>query len=333
MNTVPLIDISKLLHGEPEDWQSIIAEIDHACRNIGFFYIKGHGISSDQMDDMFALAKQFFAQPESAKQKILIAKSSNHRGWGSAGVEQLDPSQPSDWKETFDMALDIHAEHPIANACPALYGPNQYGDLAGFQQTMNQHYGLLMSVAKRLLKAMAMALSLPDDFFNQYFDDQHISVLRMIHYPPRPNDLPASKTPTSEADKPTSEINAAGAHTDYGVITLLLQDDVGGLEVCNAQGEWVPAPPIKNTLVVNIGDLMQRWTNDFYLSTQHRVRNLSPGTHRYSMPFFVEPRYDTPVTCIPSCITPQRSARYPLITSGDWILSRFEATYAYRKER
>ncbi len=321
MNNVPLIDISPLFSDNREDWRPVVDKIDQACREIGFFYIQGHGISSAQLESMFALAKTFFAQPEELKQQILIANSSNHRGWGSAGAEQLDPGKPSDWKETFDMALDIHPEHPVVKACPQLYGPNQYGVLPGFQQQMNQHYGLLMSVARRLLKAMAIALQLPDDFFNQYFDDQHISVLRMIHYPPRPADQVVD-----------ADAKAAGAHTDYGCLTLLLQDDVGGLEVRNARDEWVAAPPVKDALVVNIGDLMQRWTNDYYRSTEHRVRNLAPGEHRYSMPFFVEPRYDTPVSCIPSCITAERDARYPLITSGEWILSRFAATYAYRTQ-
>ncbi|MFY0642543.1 MAG: 2OG-Fe(II) oxygenase, partial [Bermanella sp.] len=250
----------------------------------------------------------------------LIANSSNHRGWGTTGSEQLDPTQPQDWKETFDMALDIHPEHPMAQACPQLYGPNQYGELEGFAQQMNQHYGLLMVVAKRLLKAMAIALKQPDDFFTQYFDD-HISVLRLLHYPPRP-----------EHSETNAQTKAAGAHTDYGCITLLAQDHIGGLEVCNAQDEWIAAPPIKDSIVVNIGDLMQRWTNDQYRSTAHRVASPPSDTHRYSMPFFVEPRYDTQVSCIKSCLAPGETPKYHMVTSGDWIMSRFDATYAYRTE-
>lgn len=320
MQSVPLIDISPLTSNDKNAYLSVAKKIDHACREMGFFYITGHGISSTQMKNMFDLAQRFFAQPETIKHKILIANSSNHRGWGTTGSEQLDPTQPQDWKETFDMALDIHPEHPMAKACPQLYGPNQYGTLEGFAQQMNQHYGLLMVVAKRLLKAMAIALKQPDDFFTQYFDD-HISVLRLLHYPPRP-----ANSDISAATK------AAGAHTDYGCITLLAQDDIGGLEVCNAQDQWIAAPPIKDSIVVNIGDLMQRWTNDQYRSTAHRVASPPSHTHRYSMPFFVEPRFDTQVRCIDSCLKPGESAKYDMVTSGDWIMSRFDATYAYRTE-
>ena len=318
MQTLPLIDISPLSSDNEQAYLTVVKQIDHACREMGFFYITGHGISSEQMSSMFDLSQRFFAQPETVKQKILIANSSNHRGWGTTGAEQLDPDQPQDWKETFDMALDLHPEHPMVSACPRLYGPNQYGELAGFAQQMNQHYGLLMAISKRLLKAMAIALKQPEDFFSQYFDD-HISVLRLLHYPPR-----ATNTICDTQTK------AAGAHTDYGCITLLAQDNVGGLEVCNAQDEWVTAPPIKDSIVVNIGDLMQRWTNDQYRSTAHRVVSPPNDTHRYSMPFFVEPRFDCEVSCIKSCLNDGEQPKYGMITSGDWIMSRFDATYAYR---
>ena len=321
MTSIPVIDISALSSQNRDDWAGVIREIDHACREIGFLAITGHGISRQQLDSMFSLSQHFFEQPMAAKEAIEIANSSNHRGWGSHGAEQLDPSKPTDWKETFDMALDIHPEHPIVSQCPALYGPNQYGEMPGFQQQMNQHYSLLMSVAKKMLSAMALALHQQEDFFTRYFDTEHISVLRLIHYPPRPQDQPV-----------TPDAMAAGAHTDYGCITLLAQDNVGGLEVQTKEGNWISAPPVEGALVVNIGDLMQRWTNDLYRSTQHRVRNLAPGKHRYSMPFFVEPRFDTPVDCIPTCISADRPARYPHITSGEWILSRFAATYAYRQK-
>jgi isopenicillin N synthase-like dioxygenase len=320
MQTVPLIDISPLNSGDEQAYLAVAKEIDLACREMGFFYITGHGISSDQMKSMFDLAQCFFAQPEEVKQKILITNSSNHRGWGTTGSEQLDPGQPQDWKETFDMALDLHSEHPMAKSCPRLYGPNQYGELEGFAQQMNQHYGLLMAVAKRLLKAMAIALKQPNDFFTQYLDD-HISVLRLLHYPPRSDNVALD-----------AQTQVAGAHTDYGCITLLAQDEVGGLEVCNTQGEWVAALPIKDSIVVNIGDLMQRWTNDQYRSTAHRVASPPSDTHRYSMPFFVEPRFDCEVSCISSCLSEGEKPKYEMVTSGDWIMSRFNATYAYLTE-
>lgn len=321
MSSIPVIDITPLYSSDRNDWQETTQQIDHACRHIGFFAIQGFAITPTQMHTMFQLSKAFFAQTTESKQQIDISKSNNHRGWGSQGAEQLDPDSPSDWKETFDMALDIHPEHPIVTQCPELYGPNQYGELKGFQQTVNQHYGLLLDIAKRLLRVMALALHLEEDHFTRYFEGEHISVFRMIHYPPRPTNQPVDNNSM-----------AAGAHTDYGCITLLAQDNIGGLQVQTKEGEWLDVAPLENTLIVNIGDLMQRWTNDHYRSTAHRVRNLKPGTHRYSMPFFVEPRFDTPVETIASCITKDTPQQYDSVTSGDWILSRFAATYEYRQE-
>lgn len=169
MNTIPVIDIAPLRSQEQTDWAPVIEQIDRACREIGFLAITGHGISARQLEQMFALSQRFFDQPLEEKRKIELVNSGNHRGWGSHGAEQLDPEHPLDWKETFDMALDLHPEHPIVAECPSLYGPNQYPALAGFQQQVNQHYGLLMSVGQCMLKAMALALGEAEDFFTRHF--------------------------------------------------------------------------------------------------------------------------------------------------------------------
>jgi isopenicillin N synthase-like dioxygenase len=143
-------------------------------------------------------------------------------------------------------------------------------------------------------------------------------VFRMIHYPPRQT--------ASSADQ-----QGAGAHTDYGCVTLLYQDDAGGLQVQNVNGEWIDAPPIEGTYVVNIGDMMARWSNDRYTSTPHRV--ISPlGVDRYSMPFFAEPHPDTEISCLPNCSSADNPARYPAVSCSAYMLSRFAETYAYRRE-
>ena len=319
MQTLPIIDIGPLSEPYSEAWQPVISAIDSACRNSGFFYIKNHGISPEQMQSMFALSASFFNLPYPEKESIAISESHNHRGWGHTGAEQLDPEAPTDWKETFDMALDLHKDHPLSQACPEFYGPNRYPQMATFQQAMNQHYELLSRLSMRILEAMALALKEPKDFFTTCFEGQ-TSVLRLLHYPPR----------TSESSAAPDQ--AAGAHTDYGCITLLAQDDVGGLEVQANDGQWISAPPVENTFVVNIGDLMQRWTNDQYKSTAHRVKSPPPYVHRYAIPFFVEPRFDTQVDCIKSCVPEGQIKKYEAVESGAWIKSRFDATYDYRKE-
>ncbi|WP_432462884.1 isopenicillin N synthase family dioxygenase [Agarivorans sp. QJM3NY_33] len=312
--TLPIINISALDKPNPKDWQTVADAIDKACRDTGFFYVVGHGIPAEQFAKVQAMAEQFFALPEAIKQQISIQHSSNHRGWGQVSAEQLDPNGPKDFKETFDMALDLSPYHPQVARCPQLYGPNQYPHLQGFIQLMQQQYELSLPLALKLLSAMALALKLPLDFFTKSFTCP-ISVLRLIHYPPQ-----------------QGQQNGAGAHTDYGCITLLYQDQIGGLQVQDRHGQWIDASPVENSYVVNIGDLMQRWTNDCYQSTPHRVTSPSQQTTRFSMPFFVEPNFDTEVSTLDSCLAEGESSRYPTVTAGEWILSRFADTYAYRSE-
>ncbi|CAH0530022.1 isopenicillin N synthase family dioxygenase [Vibrio hippocampi] len=309
---LPIIDISALANPDTNQWNDVIEAIDKACRDTGFFYVTGHGIPEQQFSSVEAMASQFFALSEQEKQKINIQHSGNHRGWGQVSAEQLDPNGPKDFKETFDMALDLSPFHPQVGRCPDLYGPNQYPNLEGFVPLVQQHYELTMQVGLRILKAMAIALKQPENFFTQSFN-YPVSVLRFIHYPPQ-----------------EKMSNGAGAHTDYGCITLLYQDQTGGLQVQGMDGEWVDALPVENSFVVNIGDLMQRWTNDRYKSTAHRVMSPTQGVTRFSMPFFVEPDFDTLVETLDSCLVPGEQTQYPPITAGDWILSRFSDTYEYR---
>lgn len=314
--SIPLIDLSKLIHESESVRQSEIAALDKACREIGFFYLTNTGIPKTLMAALMREAKRFFNQPQDVKNAIDIKNSINHRGYGNIGEEQLDELNQGDWKETFDMALDVPKDHPLAIKYPTAYGPNQNPSDPATVEVLQEYYVEAFQVAQKLLTAMAQALSLDDDFFTRGFKN-HVTVLRMIHYPPRP---------ANDHD------NGAGAHTDYGCVTLLLQDQIGGLQVKNRKNEWVDATPVDDALVVNIGDLMQRWTNDEYVSTAHRVRASLPDVHRYSFPFFVEPDYETSVECVPSCATTESPAKYDAILSGVWIQSRFDATYAYREK-
>jgi isopenicillin N synthase-like dioxygenase len=216
------------------------------------------------------------------------------------------------------MGLHLPADHPDVLAEKPLRGPNRHPSLPGWQALMEQHYVDMQALAQTLLRAMTIALGIERDFFDTRFNDP-VSVLRMIHYPPRHT---ASST----------EQQGAGAHTDYGCITLLYQDAAGGLQVRNVKGEWIDAPPIDGTFVVNLGDMMARWSNDRYLSTPHRV--ISPlGVDRYSMPFFAEPHPDTRIECLPGCQDALHPAKYPATTCAGFLLSRFADTYAYRREQ
>lgn len=317
MNTLPLIDIAPLYGTDNAAWRDVATQIDAACRDWGFFYITGHGIPPERIDALLAAAKAFFALPEAEKLKIDITRTAHHRGYGAIATEQLDPTQPSDLKETFDMGFHMAADHPEVLAGKPLRGPNRHPDLPGWAALMEQHYADMQALAQTLLRAIALALGIERDFFDARFAEP-ISVFRMIHYPPRHT--------ARSADQP-----GAGAHTDYGCVTLLYQDDAGGLQVRNVHGEWIDAPPIPGSFVVNIGDMMARWSNDRYTSTPHRV--ISPqGVHRYSMPFFAEPHPDTEISCLPNCSSAENPPKYPPVTSAEYLLSRFADTYAYRRE-
>ena len=317
MNSLPIIDISPLYGDEPDAWQTVAEQIDRACRQWGFFYIKGHPISPARIAEVLGNAQRFFALPVEEKLKIDITQTRHHRGYGAVATEQLDPTKPSDLKETFDMGLHLPADHPEVLAEKPLRGPNRHPDLSGWQTLMEQHYRDMQALAQTLLRAMTLALGIEREFFDTRFNEP-VSVLRLIHYPPR--DTASS-----------AEQQGAGAHTDYGCITLLYQDAAGGLQVRNVNGQWIDAPPIDGTFVVNLGDMMARWSNDRYLSTPHRV--ISPlGVDRYSMPFFAEPHPDTLIQCLPGCQDDAHPPKYPTTTCAEFLLSRFADTYAYRRE-
>ncbi|WP_339516374.1 2-oxoglutarate and iron-dependent oxygenase domain-containing protein [Pseudomonas sp. RL_15y_Pfl2_60] len=315
-NQLPLIDIAPLYSTDENAWQQVARLIDQACREWGFFYITGHPISAQRMTQLADAAKGFFALPDAEKLKIDITQTQLHRGYGAIATEQLDPSKPSDLKETFDMGFNMAADHPDVLAGKPLRGPNRHPQISGWSELLEQHYDDMHELAKTLLRSMTIALGVERDFFDSRFEEP-ISVFRMIHYPPRHT--------ASSVDQ-----QGAGAHTDYGCVTLLYQDNAGGLQVQNVNGEWIDAPPIEGSFVVNIGDMMARWSNDRYKSTPHRV--ISPlGVDRYSMPFFAEPHPDTEISCLPGCSDANNPAKYAVTTSAEYLLSRFADTYAYRR--
>lgn len=319
--SLPIIDVSALLGTDEAAKYQVSVAIDQACREYGFFYIKGHGIAPETIEHVFGLGETFFALPEAEKLSIDITKSPNHRGYGAFSAEALEDGMPGDLKETFDMGRNLPDHDPEVLAGLPLHGANRYPDLPGWQQDMEAHYARMRQLSLLLLSAIARALDCPANYFEPLMT-RTVSVLRLIHYP-------------SAEHKQQDQQLGCGAHSDYGCITILAQRDFGsapgGLQVKGLDGQWLDAPPIPGTFVINIGDLMARWTNDRYKSTLHRVINPS-GAERYSMPFFVEPNFETEVTAFESCLSEGEAPKYDKVRSGDWIMSRFAATYSYRQD-
>ena len=229
----------------------------------------------------------------------------HRRGEVGLRTEALDPGHNVDDKEAFNIRIKAH-ERADVSLCP---------ELPGFDAVMMGFFRLMLGLGADLHRPIARDLGLPDDYFDARLD-RPVATLRLLHYPP------ASLRDDGDF--------GAGAHTDYGNLTLLLTDDAGGLEVQRRDGAWVAAPPMPGAFICNIGDCLMRWTNDVYRSTPHRVTN-PQGRDRYSIAFFLDANADAVVEAIPSCVAAGEVARYQPITAGDYLASRFAQTYGFKQ--
>jgi isopenicillin N synthase-like dioxygenase len=299
----PVVDIAPFVAGTGEAGR-VVGEVQEALSELGFMYVRGHGISPAVLQRAQESSRYFFAQPVASKSRFAYRQDDLDANFGFHGLEaeRLDISSAPDLKESFSMR----------NASAVTRADRWPGE--EFRRTALDLYEASLSAGYRILRVMAAGLDLPPEFFTERHQGQNVT-LRLLHYPAG---IPA----TSAAQL------GAGAHTDYGSITLLHQDEVGGLEVRGGDGHWYPAPAVPGALLVNTGDLMQRWTNDRFRSTFHRVRAIGGLADRYSIAFFVDPDTDVRVECIESCRSEQRPSRYPTVTAGEHIQSRIAASQA-----
>ncbi len=305
MTSLRVFDLAALDRGEG------IAELHEVCANVGFFYINNHGVDPALINATVAEMHAFFALPLADRMAIDLKKSTCHHGYEPMQAQRLEAGAPPDLKEGFYIGNEMDDSHPYMKAGYFNMGPNQWpAALPSFRPAMNAYFNTLIGTAGRLMTAMARSLGLPPDYFAHFCIDP-MCVMRLLHYPPQPaNPLPDEK--------------GCGAHTDWGCLTLLWQDANGGLQV-HSGGEWIDAPPIEGTYVVNIGDMFARWTNDLYRSTLHRVINLS-GQERYSMPFFFEGSPGYPVSVLPGVVKPGEAPRYAPTTVSDHLTEMYRLT-------
>jgi isopenicillin N synthase-like dioxygenase len=304
-----IIDVGGLSGGDPDAVKRVAGQLGRACRDTGFFYVSNHGIPAALTAGIFERARTFFAEPFSAKDAISIRRSPHNRGYVGMASESLDQTH-ADNKEAFNVGLDLSATDPEVIAGKPFRGVNLWPDTPGVRDTALSYFDAVWKLGRDLHLAIASDLALPPRYFEEKFD-RPMATLRLLHYPPR--------------EVATSDIGA-GAHTDYGSVTLLLTDDAGGLEVRRRDGVWIQAPPIPNTFVCNIGDCLMRWSNDIYVSTPHRVVS-PPGRDRYSVAFFLDPNPDALIECLPGCSSAERPAKYPPILAADYLRQRLDATY------
>ncbi len=302
---IPLLDWNDFHNDKP----SFVAQIGAACRDAGFFLLKNSSVPADLRAEMFVQADHMFGLPEADKEKISILNTPHFRGWGKQGDESLDENSPEvDNKETFNIGFDLPADDPRVIAQEPFRGVNQWPDIPGFSETMLAYYDAALDQGVQLHRALALDLGLPEQHFQDLFHDP-LAALRLLHYPPG-----------SGAE---NEIGA-GAHTDYGALTLLMTDGEPGLQVRPRGKDWIDVPHVPDAYVVNIGDCMMRWTNDIYVSTPHRV--LPPKRQRRSIAMFIEAHPDTIVAALPGTGDP----KYPPIRAADYLQSRLDATYAHK---
>jgi isopenicillin N synthase-like dioxygenase len=305
-DAVPLIDFSGMLGEDADATARVAAAVRDACTRVGFFYITHHGIPQDLIDAMFAQCPRFFALPLAQKMRLHVKHSSHLLGYVAMRDENANPLVGrGDLHEAFDFAAeDVQAGakrlegdfRQIGNLWPV--------ELPGFREVLTDYSVALRLLARRLFAAFALALELPRDYFVP-MSDRPMALVRLLHYPNQPG-------PFDEAQLGTGE------HSDHECFTILAQDDIQALQVRNARGQWIDAPPVRGAFVVNIGDLMSRWTNGLFASTMHRVANLS-GRARYSIPCFVGANADAVIEALPGCVSAERPARFAPVIAGEYV--------------
>lgn len=306
-DAVPLIDFSGMLSGTADAKRRVAGELRDACIDVGFFYIANHGVPQDLVDAMFDMAPRLFGLPLADKMRWHVKLSSHYLGYVAMRDENANPAAgKGDMHEAYDFVPeDLQLENDFLAGDFRRAG-NLWPDVPDFRELATR-YGIEMRLlARRMFAAFALALNLPEDYFSALASTP-MALIRLLHYPTQPG-------PFNE------ETIGTGAHTDHECFTVLCQDRIQALQVRNRRGDWIDAPPIRGTFVINIGDLMARWTNGIFASTLHRVSNLS-GHARYSLPCFVGANADALIQALPSCVSKERPAKFPPVLAGEYVSS------------
>ncbi|KAL0552852.1 hypothetical protein IC582_011980 [Cucumis melo] len=297
-----------------------VSLLKQACLDTGFFYIVNHGITEEFMDEVFAQSKRLFDLPLSDKMKLL--RNENHRGYTPILDELLDPENQirGDYKEGYYIGIEGKNPGDDSDGERQFYGPNVLPAedlLPGWSKIMKKFHTQALEVARVVARLIAIALGLEKDFFDKpEMLGEPIAILRLLHY-------------EGQISDPAKGIFGAGAHTDYGLITLLATDENLGLQICKDKDAkpqiWKYVAPLKGAFVVNLGDMLERWSNCIFKSTLHRV--LITGQDRYSIAFFVEPNPDCLVECLPTCKSDENPPKFLPIRCGTYLSQRYKDTH------
>jgi isopenicillin N synthase-like dioxygenase len=315
---IPRLDLSAALAGDPDARAELARRIDEVCRDIGFFTITGHGIDQAVIDDVRSLTAEFFAQPDEYKARYASVTGNEFRGWSVRDAMAVTPEGPAPVRVReqmemcrFDSPADVAAAGYDAEWVERAE-PNLWPDRpVGLEAAWKRYHAAVDDLGLALLSLMDLALGLPEGYLEVRFR-RHPSYLACNWY----------LTPDVEF-----EGHRFGEHTDVGSLTIVYQDDgPAGIEVLDRAGRWVPIDHEPGAFVVNLGDLMAKWTNDRWVATEHRVRNPEPGERRtrISIPYFQHPDYDALIECLPGCSDAAHPPRYPAVLAGNWATYRFD---------
>ena len=301
-SAVPTLSLADYTAGDAAERARFSAELMRGLQRYGFIILEDHPVSVDLLDRAYDLSVAFFDQSEETKRRYV----GGQRGYTPFGVEHAKNRSAPDLKEFWQIGPDRPADKDYGEIAPPNIWPDQP---AGFEETFTELFGALQSTGQVILEALAPELDLPSDFFDKRVDDGN-SVLRLLHYPPIPDDV-------------DPDCVRAAAHEDINFITILVAAQGSGLELLDRDGQWLPVETAKNNLIVDSGDMLARMTNDVIPATTHRVVNPSgPNVSRYSMPFFMHPNSDTVLSCLPSCVG--EGAKYADITAGAFLEERLK---------
>lgn len=307
MNNIPSVDLADFLSDDPKRKQKFVDEIGAAYEEIGFVSLKNHFLDDQLVDDLYKEIKDFFALPVEVKKKYEIEGLGGQRGYVSFGKEHAKGKKEGDLKEFWHFGQEPAADANLTEEYPDNV---QVSELKNFNKTGMEAYRMLEKTGVYVLRALALHIGL-DEFYFDHWANNGNSILRPIHYPPI-------------TEEPKGAVRA-GAHGDINLITLLMGASAGGLQVLRNDGVWIDAIPAEDELVINVGDMLERHTNNKLRSTIHRVVNPPKeqwDTPRYSIPFFMHPRSDMKLDCLPECITDENPKAYPDITAGEFLNQR-----------
>ena len=318
---IPVIDFGPAFRREPGGLDAVATLARDASERVGFFYLAGHGVPPAVVEDAFAASREFHALP--LEDKLRLSLNENNIGYLPVNQSMqrhstVHKATRPNYNESFFISHDRAADHPDVVAGAPLRGRNQWPQGHGrMRSAMVTYFKTLEGVGERMLPVLARALDMPADSFNPFFEGEPHLNLRFLHYPPQ--------------DLDDDEQFGQGPHTDNSFITILARMEVPGLAVRLPSGEWLAPPLIPGTFLVNLGNIMKRWSNDRFLSTPHGVLNDSPND-RYSIAFFYSPNPDAVIECLPSCVGPDRPPAYPRAVYRDLVLEFYDANYFHRRE-